>query len=165
MTRKRKKGVKHAALGPRASEVRELRGPRPQSMTRLVFVALAVILIGAAPQAASPHSWDGIWSFDLCHEDRKGNHEADSYCRQGLDRLIIERGSSGRVDIRRCPGDPWGESRVSLDPSGRTLRFTTPEGLEVRVTLGDDGAHFKGSFRSSDGHSGRAWGRRAATCG
>ena len=134
-------------------------------MMRFFVAALALSIACVPVLSAPPDSWDGIWSFDLCHEDRKVDHEAGSYCRQGLDRLMIQRGSSGRVAIQRCPSDPWGESRVSLDPSGHTLRFTTPEGLDVRITLGDDGAHFKGSFRSSDGHSGRAWGKRAATCG
>ena len=131
---------------------------------RFVLAFLALVLAGGDVRAA-PDSWDGTWSFDLCHEDRKADHEAGSYCRQGVDRLIIKREASGHVEIQRCPNDPWGESRVSLDPSARTLRFTTPDGLEMRITLGDDGAHFKGSFRSSDGHSGRAWGQRTATCG
>ena len=129
----------------------------------VLLIALALSVTGVDVHAAP--SWSGIWSFDLCHEDRKGDHEAGSYCRQGVDRIVVALGTSGRVDIQRCPSDPWGESRVSLDSSGRTLRFTTVEGLEMRLTLADDGASYKGTFRSSDGHSGRAWGRRAAGCG
>ena len=143
-------------LGTRAS------GPHSIMRSILIFALALSLISGDIPAAPS---WSGIWSFDLCHEDRKGDHEAGSYCRQGVDRIVVALEASGRVDIQRCPSDPWGESRVSLDSSGRTLRFTTVDGLEMRLTLADDGASWKGTFRSSDGHSGRAWGRRAAGCG
>ena len=70
----------------------------------------------------------------------------------------------GGYDITLCPSDPWGERDVTIDATGKMLSFRTRDGMEVRLTVGEDLAHYKGLFRTSDGHSGRIWGRRAASC-
>ncbi len=123
-------------------------------MTALLALAAAGALSG----------WMGTWTYDLCHEDRKADHDLRTYCRQGRDRIRIEQRPGGVIDVTRCPADPWDERDVRLDASGRRLAFRTREGLEVRLALGEDLDHFRGTFRSRDGHSGRVWGRRVDGC-
>ena len=136
-------------------------------MRRLLglLVLGAFVLCGWSSLGAArdPEAWSGIWTYDLCHEDRKGDHDKDTFCRQGKDRIEIEVDSTGAIDITLCPANPWGERGVEVDPQGR-LKFRTREGLDVRLTLGPDRTHYKGRFRSSDGHSGRVWGRRVVGC-
>ncbi|HET9481202.1 MAG TPA: hypothetical protein VFP98_05550 [Candidatus Polarisedimenticolia bacterium] len=127
----------------------------------LVALALAASL---AAQEAPGARWVGFWTYDSCHEDRKPDHDKDTFCREGRDRLEIAKSSSGSWDIRLCPADPWGETGVGVDPSGRQLTFRTRDGLDVRLTIGEDPDHFRGVFRSGSGHSGRVWGRRLAAC-
>jgi len=125
----------------------------------LANLALVCLLAGARP---SP--WIGAWTFDLCHEDRKPDHDKDTFCREGRDTIQVAPQGGGGYDITLCPSDPWGEKDVTIDAAGRKLSFRTRDGLEVRLTVGEDLVHFKGLFRTSDGHSGRIWGRRVTNC-
>lgn len=125
---------------------------------------LAGVLVSAAGGSSPGRTWVGTWTYDLCHEDRKANHDKDSFCREGRDRIRVERTGSGRHDITLCPADPWGERGVTVDRGGTRLRFRTRDGRDVRLTLAEDRDHFRGLFRTSDGHSGRVWGKRIAGC-
>jgi hypothetical protein len=122
---------------------------------------LAWLWLAAAPHAPS---WTGTWTFDLCHEDRRPDHDKDTFCREGKDRIRVERTPAGGYDLVLCPSDPWGERQVRLGQGGRTLSFRSREGLDVRLTLGQDGSHFRGRFMGAAGHNGRVWGRRVGGC-
>ena len=126
-------------------------------MTLLLVTLLLMRAVGSS-------SWDGVWTYDACHEDRKPGHDLQTYCREGRDRILIEHDDAGSWDITLCPSDPWGERDVTLLESGRVLAFRTREGYRVRLILGEDRSHFRGLFRGADGHSGRIWGRRIAGC-
>ncbi len=128
----------------------------------MTAAALALVLLAAS--ASAPRPWIGFWTYDLCHEDRKPSHDKDTFCREGEDRIRVSVDAAGRYDITLCPADPWGERNVSLDDGGRRLSFRTRDGLAVRLTLAADGDHYRGVFRSRDGHSGRVWGRRVNGC-
>ena len=123
---------------------------------------LLATLILAAP-AVSP--WVGVWTYDACHEDRLAGHTNETYCREGLDRLVIALDDSGSWDLSMCPADPWGERGVMSVDGGRTLTFRTPDGFDVRLVMGENHTHFRGQFRGAGGHTGRIWGRRVAGCG
>ena len=125
---------------------------------------VALLMSVGGVLADSRPGWVGAWTYDLCHEDRKPGHDADSYCRQGLDRIEVTAGAGGVHDITLCPANPWGEKDVRIDPIAGTLSFRTRDGLDVRLSLEADGSHYKGVFRTTDGHSGRVWGRRIASC-
>jgi hypothetical protein len=125
-----------------------------------LFLMLAALM---APAGASP--WAGTWTFDVCHEDRKADHDNDTFCREGRDRVIIAVDPAGAWDITLCPNDPWGERNLAIEPGGRQLSFRTRDYMDVKLTLGEDRGHFRGSFRTPGGHSGRIWGRRVAGCG
>jgi len=127
-----------------------------------LLAALLPALLMSPPPAAA---WSGYWSYDLCHEDRKPAHDNDTFCRQGKDRIRIDVPAAGFPDITMCPSDPWGERDVRITPDGRALSFRSRDFMEVRLSLGQDGGHFHGTFRTPDGHSGRVWGRRLAGCG
>ena len=174
-----------------------------------LLVSVALVSAAHASPGGPLSQWEGVWTFDTCHEDRKDDHddetcgksvdrifsatdpngrkdsncredgkpgrkdrkadeddEADrdeeAFCREGMDRILIARDRVGRPDITLCPEDPWGEREVRI--GGGHLSFRTREGLAVQLKLGADRTHFRGVFRSPDGHSGRAWGRRVAGC-
>lgn len=126
------------------------------------LLAIAVLLMAASPVPS--RTWVGVWTYDLCHEDRKPAHDKDSFCREGEDRIMVTADTAGRYDITLCPADPWGERDVTVDEAGRRLTFRSRDGLDVRLVLAPDGAHYRGVFRSTDGHSGRIWGRRLKGC-
>ena len=126
----------------------------------LLLLAASLLL-----QDAEASLWAGVWTYDACHEDRKPDHEAQAYCREGRDRILIARDEAGSWDITLCPSDPWGERDVALQEGGRVLTFRTREGYRVRLSLGEDRKHFRGTFRGADGHLGRVWGHRVAGCG
>ncbi len=131
-------------------------------------VPLWTLWIAAAVSTGSPGSgdppWAGVWSYNICHEDHKSDHENEGYCRQSGERIEIEFLPHGTIDITFCPADPWGERNVRVDPGGRELRFRTREGYDVHLVIQESGRHFQGVFRSVDGHSGRLWGRRVQGC-
>src|SRR5688572_2075080 len=122
---------------------------------------LAFLLLAAAPHAPL---WTGTWTFDLCHEDRRADHDKDTFCREGKDRIRVETTPAGGYDLTLCPSDPWGERQVRVGPGGRSLFFRSREGLDVHLTLGQDGDHFRGRFAGAAGHAGRVWGRRVSGC-
>ena len=127
------------------------------------MLALLALFLMLPASEVSP--WVGVWTFDACHDDRRPGHEKDTYCREGLDRLVIAVDTSGRWEISRCPADPWGERGVASIDGGRGLIFRSPDGLDVRLVMGEDRAHFRGQFRGAGGHTGRIWGRRVTGCG
>ncbi|HZI95462.1 MAG TPA: hypothetical protein VFE84_14545 [Patescibacteria group bacterium] len=126
------------------------------------LLLLAAFLAAAAPQSSS---WAGVWTFDLCHEDRKASHDNESFCREGKDRILVSVDSAGGFDLTLCPADPWGERNLVVDEGGRRLSFRTRDNMDVRLSLGEDREHYRGTFRTPGGHSGRVWGRRVAGCG
>jgi hypothetical protein len=126
------------------------------AVTLLIAALLAPV---HASRATSP--WAGTWTFDLCHEDRRPDHDKDTFCREGKDRIVISF-PAGSPDLMLCPSDPWGERLARLEPGG-VLAFRTRDGLDVRLILGEDRSHFRGRFTGS-GHEGRTWGRRIAGC-
>ncbi|HKY32638.1 MAG TPA: hypothetical protein VJV23_08895 [Candidatus Polarisedimenticolia bacterium] len=128
----------------------------------MLCAALGLVL---ALAGRTEPAWLGAWSYDLCHEDRLADHDKDSFCRQGKDRILVSRRGDGALDITLCPADPWGERSARLEQGGRVLAFRTRDGLDVRLTLGEDRSHFRGRFRGKGGHGGRVWGRRLAGCG
>lgn len=109
-------------------------------------------------------AWAGAWTFDLCHEDRKPDHDPESYCREGKDRILISVTPGGRVDLKRCPADPWNDREPRLSDGAQALTFRTSEGYEIRLRLAEDRDHFLGRFASRDGHAGRIRGRRLPGC-
>ncbi|MFQ5701789.1 MAG: hypothetical protein ACE5HU_08100 [Acidobacteriota bacterium] len=113
---------------------------------------------------AGSRDWVGVWTYDLCHEDRKPGHEQGAYCREGKDRIRVKRGSAGKYDIVLCPADPWGERDLRVEEAGRKIMFHTKDGLEVYMVMGETGSHYRGVFRTTDGHVGRIWGRRVNGC-
>jgi len=131
----------------------------------LAAVLMAPSASAAAPPALRISPWEGYWTYDLCHEDRKDSHDDDTFCRQGRDRIRIQVDPTGAHDITLCPSDPWGERNITTGDDGRTLGFRTRDRMDVRLVIGQDGSHFRGSFRTPDGHGGRVWGRRVAGCG
>ena len=100
----------------------------------------------------------------MCHEDRKPGHDKDTFCREGRDRIAITRDAAGVYDIMLCPANPWGERDLKVQDGGRTLSFKTRDGLMVRLGLAGDRSRYRGLFRSTDGHTGRIWGRRVVGC-
>jgi hypothetical protein len=122
---------------------------------------LAILWIAAAPR---PAAWIGTWTFDVCHEDRRSDHDKDTFCREGKDRIRIDQGSSGAWDVTLCPADPWGERGVKLEEAGRTLSFRSREGMDFRLIMAQDRSHFRGRFAGRGGHHGRVWGRRVEGC-
>ena len=122
------------------------------------------LLAAASSPIDAARGWEGVWTYDSCHQDRKAGHDKEGYCREGKDRIIVASDALGRYDITLCPSDAWGEHDVSVDAAGRRLRFKTRDGLDVRLVLGEGDSRFNGLFRSSDGHAGRVWGRRVAGC-
>lgn len=122
---------------------------------------LAILWIAAASRDTP---WIGTWTFDVCHEDRLPDHDKDTFCREGKDRIRIEPTPSGGWDLTLCPSDPWGERAVRMDAGGGALAFRSRDGLDFRITLGQDRNHFRGRFTGSLGHRGRVWGRRVAGC-
>ncbi len=135
------------------------------TLIAILFMIPAAAPAGPDEAGPRPGRWVGTWTWDLCHEDRKPGHDPGRACREGLDRIVVEQEGGGGIRISRCPADPWRESNVRLEGGGRTLRFRTPEGLDVRLTLDDNGTHYRGRFRSSDGHAGRILGRKVSGCG
>ena len=129
------------------------------------MILLLALLMSVAPDAGDRPSWTGVWTDDVCHEDRKPGHDQETFCRQGRDRIRIERDASGVWDITLCPADPWGERNITVEGNDRVLAFRSREGYRVRLTLGEDRAHYRGLFRGADGHSGRIQGRRVTGCG
>lgn len=123
---------------------------------------LAVVWLEAVTASTAPSPWAGTWTFDLCHEDRRADHDKDTFCREGKDRIVISF-PAGSPDLRLCPSDPWGERLARVEPGG-VLAFRTRDGLDVRLILGEDRSHFRGRFTGTGGHEGRAWGRRIAGC-
>ena len=128
-------------------------------MPPLIFL---VAFLAAGARGASP--WVGAWTFDLCHEDRKASHDNDAFCREGKDRILVTVDTAGAYDLTLCPTDPWGERNLVVDEGGRRLSFRTRDDMDVKLSLGEDGEHFRGSFRTPGGHAGRVWGRRVAGC-
>jgi hypothetical protein len=126
---------------------------------------LVLMLAAALLAPAEASSWAGTWTFDLCHEDRRTGHEGATFCREGRDRIRIDADAAGVLDITLCPADPWGERRLRLDDGGRRLEFRTRDNMDVRLSMGEDRDHYRGTFRTPDGHAGRVWGRRVAGCG
>jgi hypothetical protein len=122
---------------------------------------LAVLWLATAPR---PVPWIGTWTFDVCHEDRRADHDKDTFCREGKDRIRIEWTSGGTWEITLCPADPWGERDVRLGAGGRTLSLRSHDGLDFRLTMSQDAGHFRGRFTGRGGHHGRVWGRRVAGC-
>jgi len=124
----------------------------------------AVLPVGVFFADGPDSLWTGVWTYDLCHEDRKPGHDKETFCREGKDRIEVTRTPGGGHDITLCPANPWGERDVAIGDAGRSLSFRTRDGLMVRLVLGEDGGHYRGQFRSTDGHSGRVWGRRVDGC-
>lgn len=134
------------------------------AVTRLAVLILCSSILFTPSLCASIDGWVGVWTYDLCHEDRKATHDKDTYCREGKDRIRVERNAAGKIDITLCPADPWGERNQRLDRAGRILKFNTRDGLQVRLIMGQNTSHYHGAFRSADGHAGRVWGRRVQDC-
>lgn len=126
-----------------------------------MIALIAAFLLLAAPDTSV---WVGVWTYDTCHEDRLAGHSVDTYCREGKDRLVISVDGAGSWDITKCPNDTWGERGVTSVDGGKALTFRTPDGLDVRLVMGEDRTHFHGLFRGAGGHTGRIWGRRVAGC-
>ena len=134
-------------------------------MLRLLALLVPFLMASATPRTLDPSPWAGYWTYDLCHEDRKDSHDDDTFCRQGKDRIRVQVDAAGFYDITLCPADPWGERNLVVGDDGRTLAFRSRDRMDVRLSLGQDASHFRGSFRTPDGHGGRVWGRRVAGCG
>ena len=92
-------------------------------------LALALLLSMAASPAATP--WAGAWTYDSCHEDRKADHDEDSYCREGRDRILISVDTAGRHDITLCPSDPWGERDVRTGSGGRKMQNGSADAIAI----------------------------------
>lgn len=128
------------------------------------LLALLVFLLPGSGSPPPRDPWIGVWTYDMCHEDRKPGHDKDTFCREGRDRIRITRDGGGAYDILLCPSSPWGETDLTVQDGGKTLAFKTREGLMVRLGLTEDRSGYRGLFRSTDGHTGRIWGRRVAGC-
>lgn len=58
-------------------------------MIPLTVMLLAAVVPANAPEPGGP-AWAGVWTYNVCHEDRKKDHEAEGYCRQSDERIEVE---------------------------------------------------------------------------